>query len=146
MNDVSPLAPERFPDLPAVAGVTMATGQCKIKSANTTDVLLVELTPGTVAAAVFTKSMTAAASVEWCRNILPEKEARGLVVNSGNANAFTGQAGVDAVNMIAGKAAELIGSRIEQIFVAQTGVIGEPIPVGRITKTLPQLHAQLGAE
>ena len=82
----------------------------------------------------------------YAKNILPEKEARGLVVNSGNANAFTGQAGVDAVNMIADKAAELIGSRIEEIYVAQTGVIGEPIPVGRITKTLPRLHAQLGAD
>ena len=146
MNDVSPLAPKNFPDLLAVSGVALAAGHCYIKYANNTDVLLVELTPGTVAAGVFTNSKTAAASVDWCRKVLPEKEARGLIVNSGNANAFTGRAGIDAVNKIAGTASQLIGCQVEQIFVAQTGVIGEPLPVERITENLPRLYSQLGSD
>ena len=144
MNNPSPLSHGNFADLPAVCGIALASEQCNVKYLNKNDVLLVELVPGTVATGIFTKSKTAAASIVWCRKILPEKEARGLVVNSGNANAFTGQAGVDAVNMIAAKAAELIGCKIDQIYIAQTGVIGERLKVDRITQNLPHLHTQLG--
>ena len=144
MNNVSTLGPGKFPDLPEIPGVAFASGQCNIKNPNKKDVLLVELVSGSVAAGIFTKSKTAAASIDWCRHILPEKETRGLVVNSGNANAFTGQVGVDAVNKIATKAAELIGCRNDQIYIAQTGVIGERLKVDRITQNLPNLYNQLG--
>ncbi|MFP6761839.1 MAG: bifunctional glutamate N-acetyltransferase/amino-acid acetyltransferase ArgJ, partial [Rhodospirillales bacterium] len=112
---------------------------------NQSDVLLVELVPGSVAAGVFTKSRTAGAAVDWCRNILSENEVRGLVVNSGNANAFTGGAGIAAVKAISEKASNLIGCKTNQIYIAQTGVIGEPLPVERITKILPSLHGQMGS-
>ena len=145
MSKVSPLASKKFPDLPKVSGVTLASGSGNIKTTNQSDVLLVELVPGSVAAGVFTKSRTAGAAVDWCRNILSENEVRGLVVNSGNANAFTGGAGIAAVKAISEKAANLIGCKTNQIYIAQTGVIGEPLPVERITKILPSLHGQMGS-
>ena len=139
------MASKKFPDLPKVSGVTLASGSGNIKTTNQSDVLLVELVPGSVAAGVFTKSRTAGAAVDWCRNILSENEVRGLVVNSGNANAFTGGAGIAAVKAISEKAANLIGCKTNQIYIAQTGVIGEPLPVERITKILPSLHGQMGS-
>lgn len=145
MSKVSSLASKKFPDLPEVSGVTLASGSGNIKTTNQSDVLLVELVPGSVAAGVFTKSRTAGAAVDWCRNILSENEVRGLVVNSGNANAFTGGAGIAAVKAISKKAANLIGCKTNQIYIAQTGVIGEPLPVERITKILPSLHGQMGS-
>ncbi|HIB20653.1 MAG TPA: bifunctional glutamate N-acetyltransferase/amino-acid acetyltransferase ArgJ [Rhodospirillales bacterium] len=145
MSKVSSLASKKFPDLPKVSGVTLASGSGNIKTTNQSDVLLVELVPGSVAAGVFTKSRTAGAAVDWCRNILSENEVRGLVVNSGNANAFTGGAGIAAVKAISEKAANLIGCKTNQIYIAQTGVIGEPLPVERITKILPSLHGQMGS-
>ena len=137
MSKVSSLTSKKFPELPKVSGVTLASGSGNIKTTNQSDVLLVELVPGSVAAGVFTKSRTAGAAVDWCRTILSENEVRGLVVNSGNANAFTGGAGIAAVKAISGKAAELIGCKINQIYIAQTGVIGEQLPVERITNILP---------
>ena len=88
MNKVSSLAPKTFPNLSKVAGVALASGSGNIKNNNKNDVLLAEFVPGTVAAGVFTKSKTPAAAVNWCREILATKEVRGLVVNSGNANAL----------------------------------------------------------
>ena len=144
MNKASSLAPKTFPNLPKVAGVALASGSGNIKYNNQSDVLLAEFVPGTVAAGVFTKSKIPAAAVNWCREILPTKEVRGLVVNSGNANAFTGQAGIEAVDIISRKAAEIIKCPVDQIFVAQTGVIGERLPVEKITNILSGLHRKLG--
>src|SRR6201999_4557765 len=90
---VSPLAPKSHPALPPLAGVRLATGEAGIKYKDRTDVLMAILAPGTQAAGVFTKSKTASAPVEWCRTNLKSGGARALVVNSGNANAFTGKAG-----------------------------------------------------
>ena len=150
MNDVtdnkSPLAPAHFPDLPPIAGLTFASGQCQVKYSDKTDVLLAQFSPGTVAAGVFTKSKTAAAPVDWCRAILSNTEARGLVVNSGNANAFTGRAGVETVETMATSAAELINCAPAQVYIAQTGVIGEPVAVERITDNLPELYRHMGSD
>jgi len=145
-DNKSPLAPESFPDLPDVAGLKFASGRCNVKYVNKTDVLLAELAPGTVAAGVFTKSKTAAAPVDWCRAILSNPEARGLVVNSGNANAFTGRVGVETVEQMAASAADLIGCSADQVFIAQTGVIGEPVPVDRITENLPDLYQEMDSD
>ena len=144
MNKVSSLAPKTFPNLSKVAGVALASGSGNIKNNNKNDVLLAEFVPGTVAAGVFTKSKTPAAAVNWCRKILLKNEVRGLVVNSGNANAFTGKAGIEAVDIISRKAAEIIKCSVDQIFVAQTGVIGERLPVEKITNILSRLHRKLG--
>lgn len=146
MPDLSPLAPERFPDIPPVAGVEFAAGQCNVRYVNKTDVLFAAFVPGTTVAGVFTKSKTAAAPVDWCRNNLTTGTARGLVVNSGNANAFTGRAGIATVEAMASAAAELVPCDPEDIFIAQTGVIGEPVEVSRITENLPALKDKFGSD
>ena len=146
MPEKSPLAPEKFPDLPAIKGLEMAAGVCNVRYVNKTDVLFASFAPGTTAAGVFTKSKTAAAPIDWCRKCLEGGEARGLVVNSGNANAFTGRAGVEAVEAMASTAAGLLGCASEDIFIAQTGVIGEPVAVDKITENLPGLQAQFAQD
>jgi glutamate N-acetyltransferase/amino-acid N-acetyltransferase len=124
---VSPLAPARFPDMPEVAGVRLATAAAGIRYANRTDVLLTLLDPGTAVAGVFTRSKCPSAPVDWCRARLRGGKARALVVNSGNANAFTGKTGRDATKLTADIAAKAAGCKPGDIFLASTGVIGEPL-------------------
>jgi glutamate N-acetyltransferase/amino-acid N-acetyltransferase len=124
---VSPLAPTDVPNLPQIAGVRLATAQAGIRYANRTDVLLVLFEEGTAAAGVFTKSKCPSAPVEWCRANLKGGKARALVVNSGNANAFTGKSGRDACLFTARLAAKAVGCKPSDIFLASTGVIGEPL-------------------
>jgi glutamate N-acetyltransferase/amino-acid N-acetyltransferase len=113
--------------MPAIAGVKLATAAAGIKYANRTDVLLALLDPGTTAAGVFTKSKCPSAPVEWCRAILRGAKPRALVVNSGNANAFTGKTGRQACKFTAEIAARAIGCKPADVFLASTGVIGEPL-------------------
>jgi len=141
---VSPLAPRSFANLPPLAGVRLATGQSGIKYRGRTDVLLAVVAPGTQIAGVLTQSKTSSAPVEWCRKYLPGGMARALVVNSGNANAFTGKLGIDAVREVAESAAGVMGCRAQEVFIASTGVIGEPLPHEKITRILGQL-AEAGA-
>jgi len=124
---VSPLAPARFPDMPAVAGVRLATAAAGIRYAGRTDVLLALLDPGTSVAGVLTRSKCPSAPVDWCRARLKAGKARALVVNSGNANAFTGRNGREATKLTADIAAKAIGCKPGDIFLASTGVIGEPL-------------------
>jgi glutamate N-acetyltransferase/amino-acid N-acetyltransferase len=124
---VSPLAPARFPDMPPVAGVRLATAAAGIKYAGRTDVLLTLLDPGTAVAGVLTRSKCPSAPVDWCRTRLKAGKARALVVNSGNANAFTGRTGRDAATFTANLAAKAIGCKPGDVFLASTGVIGEPL-------------------
>src|SRR6266566_3677536 len=141
---ISPLAPKIFANLPPLAGVRLATGQAGIKYRDRPDVLFMVLAPGTQVAGVLTKSKTASAPVDWCRKLLPTGTARVLVVNSGNANAFTGRAGADSVREVAESAAGVVGCRANEVFLASTGVIGEPLPYQKITRILGQL-AEAGA-
>ncbi|HEX4080647.1 MAG TPA: bifunctional glutamate N-acetyltransferase/amino-acid acetyltransferase ArgJ [Rhizomicrobium sp.] len=134
--NISPLAPKRFAALPPIAGVRLATGAAGIKYRDRTDVMLAVLAAGTQAAGVFTRSKTASAPVEWCRARLERQTARALVVNSGNANAFTGAAGREAVRAIAGSAAAALDCHVNEIFVASTGVIGEPFPAEKLTQMI----------
>jgi glutamate N-acetyltransferase/amino-acid N-acetyltransferase len=143
-RSVSPLAPRSFANLPPLAGVRLATGQSGIKYRGRTDLLLVVMAPGTQVAGVLTKSKTSSAPVDWCRKHLPGGTARALVVNSGNANAFTGRAGSESVREVAESAAGVMGCRAQEVFVASTGVIGEPLPHEKITRILGQL-AEAGA-
>jgi len=126
-SSVSPLAPVHVPDLPVIAGVRLATAAAGIRYAGRTDVLLALFEPGTTAAGVFTRSKCPSAPVEWCRTHLKRGRARALVVNSGNANAFTGKSGRDACKFTAQIAARAIGCKPGDIFLASTGVIGEPL-------------------
>ena len=138
----SPLAPKSFPKLPPLAGVRLASVAAGVRYQQRTDVLLALLAPGTQVAGVFTTSKTASAPVLWCRDKLKGGEARVLVVNSGNANAFTGKAGQEGVREIAGEAAAVARCRPDEVFMASTGVIGEPLPTQKITKVLAGLVAQ----
>jgi len=126
-TSVSPLAPSNVPDLPAIDGVKLATAAAGIKYAGRTDVLLAVFEPGTSVAGVLTRSKCPSAPVEWCRAHLKAGLARALVVNSGNANAFTGKNGRDAAAFTARIAAKAIGCKADDIFLASTGVIGEPL-------------------
>ncbi len=124
---VSPLAPKLFPALPSLEGVRIATAEAGIRYKNRTDVLYVTLPKDTAVAGVFTRSKCPSAPVDWCRKNLAKGVARALVVNSGNANAFTGRKGAEAVKLTADIAAEAAGCRASQVFIASTGVIGEPL-------------------
>ena len=139
----SPLAPESFPNIPPIGGVRVATRACGVRYKGRTDVLLVELTDETQVAGVFTKSLTASAPVEWCRKSLPGGIANGLIVNSGNANAFTGRVGEEAVEQVVEAVADRLACRPSRVFAASTGVIGEPLNFQAITDELDALKADL---
>jgi glutamate N-acetyltransferase / amino-acid N-acetyltransferase len=124
---VSPLAPADVPDMPPIAGVRLATAAAGIRYADRTDVLLALFEPGTTTAGVFTRSKCPSAPVEWCRAHLKGGKARALVVNSGNANAFTGKNGRDACRFTAQLAARSIGCKPADVLLASTGVIGESL-------------------
>lgn len=125
---VSPLAPKSYAKLPPIGGVVLGTVAAGIKYKGRTDLLVAKMVPGTQAAGVFTISKTASAPVEWCRTNLAEGgEGRMLVVNSGNSNAFTGKAGVATVKATAAAAAQAGDCRQKDVFIASTGVIGQPM-------------------
>ena len=131
--------------MPDVRGVRLATAAAKIRYHGRDDLLLVEFDPGTVVAGVFTRSSTAAAPVLWSRSVTDRGYARALLVNSGNANAFTGVQGMRDVEASAAAAAGAIGCRPTELLIATTGVIGEPLPVDRIIAVLPDMKSQLKA-
>ena len=124
----SPLAPQTYPVMPAVGGVTLGVAAAGIKYKGRTDLLIAKMIEGTQAAGIFTTSKTASAPVDWCRTNLGEGgEGRMLVVNSGNSNAFTGKAGVATVRATASAAAAAGNCRQRDVFIASTGVIGQPM-------------------
>ena len=135
---LSPLAPAHFPDLPAIAGVRLATAEAGIRYQGRTDVLLALFAEGTAVAGVFTRSKCPSAPVDWCREALKDGSARALVVNSGNANAFTGQKGKDAVALTAKLAAKAAGCKPSEIYLASTGVIGEPLDAAKFAGVLDE--------
>ena len=136
---VSPFAPASLPEVPDIAGVRFATAEAGIRYKGRTDLLLAVLSPGTVAAGVTTQSKTCSAPVLWCREQLKHGRARALVVNSGNANAFTGQKGHDAVRITAEAAAKAVGCEPGEVYAASTGVIGEPMDATKFAHLLDGL-------
>ncbi len=136
---ISPLAPTSTPDVPPLEGVRFAAGAAGVRYAGRTDVMLGLLDEGTTVAGVFTKSKCPSAPVDWCRAKLKGGKARALLVNSGNANAFTGKTGADAVKVSAKLAAQATGANERQIFLASTGVIGEPLDASKFDGVLEKL-------
>ena len=136
---VSPLAPTDVPDMPAIAGVKLATAAAGIRYKGRTDVLLAVMDKGTAVAGVFTRSKCPSAPVEWCRAKLKKGAARALVVNSGNANAFTGNTGKQSTALTADIAAKAVGCSASEIFLASTGVIGEPLDATKFDGVLGTL-------
>ncbi|MBZ0162355.1 MAG: bifunctional glutamate N-acetyltransferase/amino-acid acetyltransferase ArgJ [Notoacmeibacter sp.] len=133
---VSPLAPKSFPDMPVVPGVAISTAEAGIKYKGRTDVVVMTFAEGTEVAGVFTRSRCASAPVDLCRQNLPHGRARVLVVNSGNANAFTGKKGSAATQMTVEAAASAADCAPSDVFLASTGVIGEPLAADRFTGLL----------
>ncbi|MBR1293498.1 bifunctional glutamate N-acetyltransferase/amino-acid acetyltransferase ArgJ [Bradyrhizobium ottawaense] len=138
-SSVSPLAPKTVPDMPTIAGIRLATTEAGIRYKNRTDVLLAVMDKGTAVAGVFTKSKCPSAPVEWCRAKLKGGKARALVVNSGNANAFTGKTGRASTALTAKIAAKAVGCSEGEIFLASTGVIGEPLDATKFDGVLGRL-------
>jgi glutamate N-acetyltransferase / amino-acid N-acetyltransferase len=142
MTTISPLAPKQLPEMTAIAGVRLATAAAGIRYRGRTDVLLAILDKGTTVAGVLTRSKCASAPVEWCRARLPAGKARALVVNSGNANAFTGKSGRAATKLTADLASKAAGCRVAEVMLASTGVIGEPLDAAKFGTVMDGLAAQ----
>ncbi|MBI5165099.1 MAG: bifunctional glutamate N-acetyltransferase/amino-acid acetyltransferase ArgJ [Magnetospirillum sp.] len=143
MTALSPLAPSAFPGLAPLAGVRLAVQACGIRYVGRPDLLVVEMAEGTTVAGVFTRSLTCSAPVDWCREALAKGRARMLVVNSGNANAFTGRVGVDSVARTVAAAAAALGCKRTEVFVASTGTIGVPLPDDKLVAKLEPARAAL---
>jgi glutamate N-acetyltransferase/amino-acid N-acetyltransferase len=138
---ISPLAPKTYPELPVIEGVRFATAAAGIKYKGRTDVMLALMDKGTQAAGVFTTSKCPSAPVDWCRSKIKGGKARALVVNSGNANAFTGRNGLEQAKFTAMLAAKATGAPAGEIFLASTGVIGEPLDASKFAGVFDKLVA-----
>lgn len=145
ITHVSPLAPSHFPELPAIGGVTFAAVEAGVKYAGRKDVMLAAMAPGTTMAGVFTKSATRSAAVLDCQEkiALDSAEGAAILVNAGNANAFTGKNGVSSVKAITEAVAVCLDLPEARVFTSSTGVIGEPLPHDRITEKLTELKGAL---
>jgi glutamate N-acetyltransferase/amino-acid N-acetyltransferase len=142
---VSPLAPAAFPEMPPVAGVRFATAAAGIRYPGRTDVLLALFDAGTAVAGVFTRSKCPSAAVDWCRARIKGGGASALVVNSGNANAFTGKSGRAATKLTAEIAAKAAQCEPDDVFLASTGVIGEPLDASKFAGVMDRLVAEAAA-
>ncbi|MEM8787743.1 MAG: bifunctional glutamate N-acetyltransferase/amino-acid acetyltransferase ArgJ [Pseudomonadota bacterium] len=151
MPAISPLAPPGgFPDLPVIDGVRFAAVAAGVRYTDRLDVMLAEIAPGSAIAGVFTQSATRAAPVLWCQDALakPRDPAHGtaILVNAGNANAFTGRSGMTDVEAIAAAVGERLQIPPHHVFLASTGVIGEPLPRRRITDRIDGLAGALAPD
>ncbi len=146
MASMSPLAPEHLPALPPIAGVALASAHCGIRYKERRDLMVALLAPGTTVAGVFTKSKTRGAPVDWCRAGVKRGKARAIVVNSGNSNTFTGKVGVEVVRRTAAATAKLAKCAPRDVFIASTGVIGEPPPVDKIVNALPAMAKSVAGD
>ncbi|MEN9012321.1 MAG: bifunctional glutamate N-acetyltransferase/amino-acid acetyltransferase ArgJ [Yoonia sp.] len=144
---ISPLAPEAFPDLPIIDGVTFAVAAAGVKYKDRTDVMLAILAEGSTVAGVFTRSATRSANVLDCQAKIagPSTGRAAILVNSGNSNAFTGKNGTVAVDALTSAVADATGIEMNRVFTSSTGVIGEPLPYDKITAKLSELNAAQAA-
>jgi glutamate N-acetyltransferase/amino-acid N-acetyltransferase len=136
---ISPLAPSHIPELPAIDGVRLSAAEAGIRYRGRPDVMLALLAPQTTIAGVFTRSLTRSAPVEWCAENVSRGKARAIIVNAGNANAFTGKVGVSTVKSVAKAVAGSITCKPQEVYIASTGVIGEPLDPAVVGKVLPEL-------
>ena len=141
----SPLAPEQFPNLPRIGGVSFSAVAAGVKYQGRTDVMLAQIAPGSSIAGVFTKSSTRAAPVLDCQAKIGGDSDAGaaVIVNSGNANAFTGKNGIEATRAVTSAVASALDLPETRVFSSSTGVIGEPLAHDRITAKIVELQATL---
>jgi glutamate N-acetyltransferase/amino-acid N-acetyltransferase len=143
---ISPLAPKVYPELPKLDGVRLASIEAGIKYQGRKDLCLIVFDAPAEIAGVFTKSKCPSAPVDWCRKHLAKGKAKAIVINSGNANAFTGIKGVESTQQTAKAAAEVLGCSEEQVFLASTGVIGEPLDTSGFEEKLCTANNVLKAD
>ncbi len=138
---ISPLAPSAFPELPEIAGLRVAVVESGVRYRNRPDVMLAELAPGTTVAGVFTRSATRAAPVLDCQAKLggPSEAGAAILVNAGNANAFTGAHGSASVSALCESVSKALNLPESRVFTASTGVIGVPLPHERIADKIAGL-------
>ena len=141
---VSPLAPSRFPVIPAIKGVNFSFASAGIKYQGQNDVMLAILDPGTEIAGVFTSSSTRSFAVIDCEEKIHLKDSSlgaAIVVNSGNANVFTGSKGKISVEAITSTVSEVLNIPLSRVFSSSTGVIGEELPHNLIIDALNKMVA-----
>ncbi len=143
-HTVSPLAPAAFPKIPQIAGVRLAVAATNTRYKNRNDLVLAELAPGTAVAGVFTTNQMPGAPVDWCRKLIGAGRARGLVVNAGNSNVFTGKAGAAVCAATAKAAAAALGCRPGDVFLSSTGVIGQLPDGAKLSATAAHAAKTLG--
>ena len=144
IEKVSPLAPASFPDIPSIKGVNFSTASAGVKYQGRSDVMLAVLDPGTEIAGVFTSSSTRSFAVIDCEEKIHLKDSSSgaaIVVNSGNANAFTGYRGKVSVETITSMAADVLNLPRSRVFSSSTGVIGEELPHNLIIDALGKMVA-----
>jgi glutamate N-acetyltransferase/amino-acid N-acetyltransferase len=142
-HKISPLAPKTYPTLPPIKGVRLATASAGIRYQGRTDLMVAEMAPGTTVGGVVTKSLTASAPVDLCKANMKGGKARVLVVNAGNANAFTGQKGITAVEATVSGAMRQFGCKRNEVFVSSTGTIGVALPAEKIVAVFPTVQEAL---
>ncbi len=125
-------------------GFAFAAVRAGIKASGRLDLATVQACPGTTAAAVFTRNRVIAAPLQVAKLSLKAAKGhvRAVVVNSGNANCATGEAGIKGCQRVCKEAARLAGAKTEEVFPASTGIIGVPFPTDKIVGRLPELIAQ----
>lgn len=145
---ISPFAPKAFPNLPPIKGFEMATAEAGVKYQGRTDLWILRAQPGTNVAGVFTQNLCPGAPVDWSRKALAEQTngPRLVVVNSGTANVFGGQKSRNAVVETAEGIAAQFSCSPESVFLASTGVIGEPLDASKVTAKFPEMKAGLHAD
>ncbi|ATU90641.1 bifunctional glutamate N-acetyltransferase/amino-acid acetyltransferase ArgJ [Phyllobacterium zundukense] len=145
-TSVSPLAPKHYPAMPEIRGARIATAEAGIKYKGRTDVLMIVFDKPAAVAGVFTRSKCPSAAVDFCRDSLVGGKARAVVVNSGNANAFTGKKGRESTKLTAAAASKAVGCKPGEVFLASTGVIGEPLDAGKFSHLLGDMTKNAAAE
>ena len=145
---VSPLAPQEYANLPKVKGVRLKAIEAHIKYENKKDLTVIVFDEPAAVAGVFTKSLCPSAPVDWCREVLKDKKAKvkAIVVNSGNANAFTGAKGIEAVKTTTKAMAQSLQCKEKEILLASTGVIGEPLEAEKFISFFPKMIEQAEEE
>ena len=138
----SPLAPKLFPNLPKIKGIRLTSIHSGIRYKNKLDLSLISMTKETNVACVVTRSRTPSAPVIWCKKIKNNGKARALIVNSGNANAHTGDQGIETVKNTVNSIANHTGCKKNEVYVCSTGVIGEFLNSNIITAAIPKLIKQ----
>ncbi|TAE33358.1 MAG: bifunctional glutamate N-acetyltransferase/amino-acid acetyltransferase ArgJ [Alphaproteobacteria bacterium] len=142
----SPFAPKNLPTLASLRGVSLGAVCAGIRHANRLDMMMMRFDAGAHVAGVYTRSLTAAAPILWCRSACDDGEIRALLVNSGNANAYTGTQGMEDVRTLTAQVAHEIGCDASQVMICSTGVIGEFLPVPSMMSAIPPLHQHIHAD